>query len=95
MHDIHFISLAINVANIIIAAVLLSIYAKNYRHIGSNYNLGLMIFSTLFIFENLISAHLIIFSWSEIVIDLVILHNILINSIELLGLLTLLYITWK
>ena len=95
MHDVHYISLGISTANLIISAVLLFVYAKNYRHIRSNYNLGLIIFSVLFFAQNLIFAHLSIFSWPYLSADIFMSHVILTNFIELLGLSTLLYITWR
>ena len=94
MHEIHYLSLGINIVNVIILGLLLSIYMKNYRHIKSKYNLGLLIFSLLFLAENLISVHLGIFSWPYFE-DEIIFHIVLINIIQLSGLATLLHITWK
>lgn len=94
MHEIHYISLAINAVNVIILLALLSVYVKNYRHIKSDYNKGLLVFSSLFLVENLIAVHLGIFSWPYFAID-IITHIVIINSIQLFGLLALLKITWK
>ncbi len=95
MHYIHYISLGVNLTNIVILFALLFVYIKNYLHIKSSYNMGLIVFSFLFFAQNLISAHLVAFSWPGFVADFVILHTILLNFIELLGLSTLLAITWK
>ena len=94
MHEIHYLSLGINIVNVIILGLLLNIYMKNYRHIKSKYNLGLLIFSLLFLAENVISVHLGIFSWPYFE-DEIIFHIVLINIIQLFGLATLLHITWK
>ena len=93
MHNIHYLSLGINAANLIILAVLLSIYARNYRHIKSRFNLGLIAFSLLFFIENATSIVVELLFWTAEVFDLAMYHIVLINVIELLGLLTLLYIT--
>ena len=94
MHEIHYLSLGINTINVIILGLLLYVYTKNYRHIKSKYNMGLVVFSLLFIIENIISIHLGIFSWPYFEMD-IITHIVIINVIQLLGLATLLYITWK
>ncbi len=95
MHEIYIISPIINSINVIILVILLYVFMKNYRHIKSNYNLGLILFSSLFLIENLISFHLGIFSWPFCAAEVVILHIVVINVIQLFGLLALLYITWK
>ncbi len=94
MHEIHYLSLGINAINVIILGLLLYVYTKNYRHIKSKYNMGLVVFSLLFIIENIISIHLGIFSWPYFE-TVIITHIVIINMIQLLGLATLLYITWK
>lgn len=94
MHELHYISLAVNTVNVIILSILLYIYSKNMRHIKSKYNIGLIIFSAVFLIENLIIIHLSIFSWFYID-PIVMAHMILIDTIELVGLLTLLYVTWE
>lgn len=94
MHEIHYLSLGVNLINVIILVMLLYVYTKNYRHIKSDYNMGLLVFSSLFLVENLIAVHLAIFSWPYFATD-IIFHIVIINFIQLLGLLALLRITWK
>ena len=89
-----FISALINVLNVLILMVLLYVFTKNYRHIRSGYTLGLIIFTLIFLAENLIMLHLGIFEWPSVIEDIVEIHMIIINSIELLGLFVLLLITW-
>lgn len=94
--DIQYISIGIYSVSAVISAVLLYIYAKNYRHIKSSYNIGLMIFASLFLLDNLISLHQAIFSWSYLIDDpSIIMHILLQDVIDLVGLGALLYITWK
>ncbi len=90
-----FVSALINVINVVILLVLLYVFTKNYRHIRSGYNIGLIIFTLIFIAENLIMLHLGIFEWPSVIENVIQIHMIIINSIELLGLSVLLYITWE
>jgi hypothetical protein len=90
-----FVSAGINMINIVILLFLLYVFTKNYRHIKSKYNIGLIIFSLVFLIENVIILHLGIFEWPSVIENIVLLHMITVDFIELLGLLTLLYITWK
>ena len=87
------ISFFIYVIGTVVSAVLLYIYAKNYRHIKSHYNIGLIIFALLFLIDNIISLHQIIFSWpySPSAIS----HVLLQDLIDVVGLSALLYISWK
>jgi hypothetical protein len=94
MHEIHFISIGINAINVIILAMLISVYLKNYRVLKSSHNKGLLIFSLLFLVENIIQIHLGIFNWPYQAVD-IIMHIVIINVLQLLGLLTLLKVTWK
>lgn len=94
MHEIHYLSVGINAANIIILVMLLSVYFRNYRNAKSQYTKGLMLFTLLFLAENIISLHLGIFDWPNrdtVVVN----HIVVINIIQFLGLLPLLKITWK
>ncbi len=89
------VSVMINAVNIVILLILLYIFSKNYQHIKSGYNTGLIIFSLIFLLENLIILHLGIFEWPSVIEDVILTHMIVIDFIEFLGLLTLLKITWK
>jgi hypothetical protein len=93
MHNIHYLSLGILGINLIILALLLSIYVKNYRHIKSRFNLGLIAFSLLFFIENVTYMAVELMFWTAEAFDIAMYHIVLINIIELLGLLTLLFIT--
>jgi hypothetical protein len=93
MHEIHYLSLGINLVNLIIIALLLFIYVRNYRHIKSKFNTGLIVFSLLFFAENISSIISEFLSWNSEIFDAIVANFVVINFIELLGLLTLLYIT--
>jgi hypothetical protein len=94
MHEIHIVSVGINVINVLILAMLISVYFKNYRVLKSSHNKGLLIFSLLFLAENAIQIHLGIFNWPYQAVD-IIMHIVVVNVLQLLGLLTLLKVTWK
>jgi hypothetical protein len=96
MFDIQYISVGIYAVSMAISAILLYIYTKNYRHIKSSYNIGLIIFATLFLLDNIISLHQTIFAGMYLIDDPAIVSHIFLQDvIDLIGLSTLLYITWK
>ena len=95
MHETHYLSLGISFVNVIILLLLLAVYSKNLRHIRSKYNIGLLVFSLLFLVENIITIHLGIFTWPVILDAIVMSHIVIINLVELIGLSVLLYITWE
>lgn len=94
MHPIIYVSLGINAVNIIILAMLLFVFLRNFRHIRSSYNAGLIVFALVFLIENVLSMHLGIFAWPSYAAT-IISHIVLINVIQFFGLLVLFYITWK
>ena len=95
MHPYFYISPGINMVNSIILVILLYIFAKNYFAIKSNYNIGLILFCSLFLFQNILMLHLGIFTWPFGISEDVALHILVVNVIQLLGLVPLLYISWK
>jgi len=52
---LRYIGMAVALANISIIVVLLSVYWKNYRKWKSEYTLGLLIFGTFLLIQNLLS----------------------------------------
>ena len=95
MHEVHEMLMVISLLNVVILAVLIYIYSKNLRYIKSKYNISLLLFSLLFLAGNVLIIHLSIFQWPDIASDIVVLHVLIIDIIQFLGLLPLLYITWK
>jgi hypothetical protein len=94
MHLLDYISVAVSAVNVIIVLLLLCVYTKNYRNIKSKYTFGLIIFSLLFLVENLFSIYLGIFTWPLYANDINF-FMVEIDTVELFGLSVLLYITWK
>lgn len=52
---LRYVGMAVALANISIIVVLLSIYWKNYRKWKSEYTLGLLIFGTFLLIQNILS----------------------------------------
>ena len=84
----------INLLNVLILLFLFNIYLKNYRHIKSKFTIGLLVFSVIFLIENIVFLALDflispVFEFEDLFLIM------LVNIIELLGLSVLLYITWE
>jgi hypothetical protein len=87
-------------ANICIIVVLLSIYWKNYRKWKSEYTIGLLVFGTFLLVQNLLSLGFL--APPQPPHPLPQMHNngnelslLLINVSQLVALLALLKISWK
>jgi hypothetical protein len=86
-------SLAVNIATALIMVLLLSIYIKNYMHIKSKFNLGLILFSAMFIIENLLSIVFVFFTfYNEPIINI---FNMIGDLVELVGAVILFLLTWE
>lgn len=80
--------------NIILLLMLSFIYVRNYRTIKSKFCLGLMIFALLFLIQNLIAFYFqitMMYYYSKEVANIA----FVLNALEALGFVALLYITWK
>ena len=95
MDGMDLVLISVNLVSVIILLFLLYVYVKNYRNIKSRFNLGLILFSALFLVENLLILHLALFQWPHIANSVIVAHMVAIDIIELLGLASLFYITWK
>jgi hypothetical protein len=95
MAELQLISLGVNVANVIILLPLLFIYLRNYRYIKSKCNLGLIIFSSFFLLQNLAAVYMGIFIWPAVVSDLLYSNIVTLNAIQFFGLIALFYVTWR
>jgi hypothetical protein len=88
------VTLGLIVLNIILTVLLLAIYYKNYRAVKSKLALGLMFFIFAFLLENLLDF----FFYNSLVMQSVFgftTSYFVVNALEMIGLLILLYITWK
>ncbi len=95
---LRYLGMAVALANISIIVILLSIYWKNYRKWKSEYTLGLLIFGTFLLIQNLLSMGFLapppppMPSGVEQGADYSLL---LINISQLIALSALLKISWK
>jgi len=80
--------------NIILTIILVIVYARNYKTIKSKMTLGLLVFGALFLLENIIDIIFYGITGSQLAFDFTTVHFI-VNLIEMIGLLTLSYVTLK
>ncbi|MBI5227351.1 hypothetical protein HY988_02070 [Candidatus Micrarchaeota archaeon] len=84
----------ISIFNIILLGALLSVYISNFLLLKSKFSLGLIIFALLILLHNLANIYFqatmmkeVLFGSSD--------FACLLNGLEALGLLSLVYVTWK
>lgn len=87
-------TLGIMVINIVLAAALLFIYFKSYRVVKSKMTLGLMFFAFAFLLQTLVHLYFYETLISQAIIGFTTIH-FAVNVLEMIGLLILLYVTWK
>ena len=96
-----YLAIAVGIANICLLVALIYVYMKNYRQLKSKFTMGLLVFASLLLLQNVIST-------SFLVVNLILGmgHHGLdidrpqfplssINIIQLIALSILLYITWE
>ena len=87
-------TLGLIIVNIALTIVLMIIYVKNYKAIKSKITLGLLFFALAFLLENVIDFYFYNFLIGQSIFGFTTIHSS-INLIEMVGLLILLYVTWK
>ena len=80
--------------NVVLAAILLAIYSRNYKKIGSKFTLGLIVFAAAFLIQNLASIYFYNTLLTEYTLGMTTLQ-LLVSVLEFFGLTILLYVTWK
>ncbi|MFH1977815.1 MAG: hypothetical protein ABIJ92_00625 [Candidatus Aenigmatarchaeota archaeon] len=88
------LTLGLIFVNIVLAIALFVIYARSFKAINSKTTLGLLFFSLAFVIENIFNFY---FYNSLIVQELLSLttFNFAVNLLEMIGLIILLWVTWK
>ena len=79
--------------NAILALALVIIYGRNYKKIGSKFNLGLIIFALAFFFQNVASMYFYKSLLNQVTGFTSI--QLAVGGLEFIGLVILLYVTWK
>lgn len=87
-------TLGVIFVNIILTLVLLTIYGRNYKALKSKMVLGLLFFSIAFLLENIMDLFFYNTLLSQAMFDFTLVH-LSVNILEMIGLLILLYVTWK
>jgi len=94
LNPINIINTIIVVANIVLLVVLLCIYLKNYRKIKSKFTIGLVLFASLLLLQNVLSVSFALFfeafGGPEVGSS-----NFFLNITEFMALSVLLFITWE
>ena len=88
------ITLGLIVINIILTIVLLVLYYKSHRLVKSGMTFGLIFFMFAFLLENLLDF----FFYNSLVTQSIFgftTSYFVVNALQMVGLLILLYITWK
>ena len=85
---------AMNILNVIFLLVLTSIYLKNCKKIKCSFSIGLVFFALFFLLHNLLAIYFHV-SMIEYYSKEVAQFELLLNSIQTLGLGTLVYVTLK
>ncbi len=83
-----------NVLNSAILLVLLYVFSRNYAHLRTRHNLGLMIFSFLFLLDNVLALVMGFAFWpcyNTEATGIVLIRRVT----EFVGFSSLLYITWR
>ena len=92
--DLWNFAVAINIFNVVMLILLLWVYIRNYLTLRSKFSLGLIFFAILLLVHNIASIYFqnammkeVLFESSD--------FACLLNGLEALGLLSLVYVTWK
>ncbi|MFH1445222.1 MAG: hypothetical protein ABIF08_01945 [Nanoarchaeota archaeon] len=84
----------VRIINSLLLTYLVSFYWSSFRKIKSEFTLGLLIFSALLLLNNLSAIYLRMLSGVDYA-DEIFLHNLILNLLQLGGLIPLVYITKK
>jgi hypothetical protein len=88
------IVLGLNGINILLTLILIAIYAMNFRTVRSKMTFGMLLFAVMFLIENALSLYFYNSLLMQGITSITTFH-LVVKFLEMLGLLTLLYVTWK
>ena len=80
--------------NILLTVVLIAIFSRNFKLVKSKITLGMIFFAGAFLLENILSLY---FYNSLLLqgITFITTFHLVVKALEMIGLLVLLYVTWK
>lgn len=87
-------SLMLSGVNASILISLIYVYAKNYQKLNSKFSLGLLIFASILLLENILAFY---FNWTMMGLyaERVAQQGLILRSLETASLIILGYITWR
>lgn len=87
-------SLMLSAVNAAILVSLIYVYAQNYQKLNSKFSLGLLIFASILLLENILALY---FNWTMMGLyaEKVAQQGLILRSLETASLITLGYITWR
>jgi hypothetical protein len=89
------IDLVLAAASLAILVALLYVYGTNFRSVRSPLSLGLIIFAVLFLVENAAAMYFYVI-WADSDFGApVAMPMLALNAVELVGLATLFYVSWR
>ncbi len=88
------IDIVLAAASIAVLVGLLYVYVANYRHLRSPLSLGLIVFASFFVVENLAAAYFYL-AMSASEGSNVAIPMLALNAAELIGFATLFYVSWR
>jgi len=88
------LTLSIIGLNIILTLILLTVYYKNHRLVRSKMTMGLIFFALAFLAENVVDFLFYNSLVAQSILGFTTIH-FLVNLLEMIGILILLYVTWK
>ncbi len=88
------IVLGLNGINILLTLVLIAIYSMNFRAIRSRMTFGMLLFAVMFLIENALGLYFYNSLLMQGITSITTFH-LVVKFLEMLGLLALLYVTWK
>ncbi len=88
------VTLSIIGLNIILTLILMIIYYRNHKLVRSKLTLGLLFFAFAFLVENIVDFYFYNSLVVQSILGFTMIH-FLVNLLEMIGLIILLYVTWK
>ncbi|EGQ43861.1 MAG: hypothetical protein J07AB43_05270 [Candidatus Nanosalina sp. J07AB43] len=87
-------SIILSGLNAAILASLIYVYAQNYQQLNSKFSLGLLVFASILLLENILAFY---FSWTMMGLyaEKVARQGLILRTLESASLIILGYITWR
>lgn len=87
-------SMILSGLNVAILASLIYVYAQNYQELNSKFSLGLLVFASILLLENILAFY---FNWTMMGLyaEKVAQQGLILRSLETVSLAILGYITWR